>query len=109
MRGDEKSFVLKILLVSQVYYFYIHNLKAGLIFIGITFSLLVFKKVSSELDFQLERVAKLVGSLVLRLFLFIVFIFVILPSRLFYKVDNNTDSSFIQISPNKVINYRKPW
>ena len=109
MRGDEKSFVLKILLVSQVYYFYIHNLKVGLVFIGFAFSLLVFKKFSSELDYQLEKIAKLIGSLVLKVFLFIIFVFVILPSRIFYKVSKGTDSNFVQVAPDKIVNYRKPW
>ena len=103
-----KDLALKVLLISQIFIWVKYDHKESIIVIGICFVVMLFSKTSSRIDSLLEKVVKLLGMLILKIFLGITYLFVIIPSRIFYRAPKYEGSTF-QNNSNKQLDFRKLW
>ena len=77
--------------------------------IALVFIVLIFKKLSSKADQQIERFATFIGTTLLKISLILTYFIIIAPSRLFYKPDENIETTYTQPERGDYINYEKLW
>jgi hypothetical protein len=70
--------------------------------------LFIFSKKAAFLDKKLELYMGKAGHLILKFILLLSYIFIILPSRIFYRSPKELSTNFKNIDKEKV-DFRKPW
>ena len=108
MNTQAQSFVLKVLLFSHTYLFLTQKSKFSITIIILSVLLLIFSHKTALLETWFDLIMKKLGRALLACILSIIYVLIVIPSRLFYKNRNQKGTSLENGKESK-IDFRRPW
>ena len=109
MKDGHIQLLIKIFLISHAYLFFFQKIKFSGYILILAFFIFLFNKKFQLANEFIEKFAKFIGEIILKVLLSIFYVFIILPLALFNKKDSSDNTTFIQITKDSKVNFKKMW